>query len=101
MSHGGFAKPTRTGLGPGILHSSSGFQLEEEEPEHSLEEGEEYDEELEEDPDDQLDHREKLLGSDIIPYHKKPGFCMFSSASLPTNLPTHSPIHTTSTHTCD
>lgn len=72
----------RTGLGPGILHSDNDrghFHLEEgEDNDQSLEEGEEYDDELEEDPDDLLDKREKLLDSDVIPYHKKPGFCMFT-----------------------
>lgn len=67
------SQPTRHGLGPGILHGGNDrgpFQLEEED------EGEDYDDELEEDPDDLLDKREKLLDSDVIPYHKKPGFCM-------------------------
>lgn len=76
---------TRTGLGPGILHSGnvrSHFHLEEEDLDQSLEEGEEYDDELEEDTDDLLYKRGKLLDSDVIPYHKKPGFSMFPPHSI-------------------
>lgn len=74
-------QPTRTGLGPNILHSHNErgpFPLGEEEPDQSLEDGEEYEDELEEDPDDLLDKHIKLLDSDVIPYHKKPGFCTSS-----------------------
>lgn len=71
--------PPRTGLGPGILHSGSDrvhFPLEEEGQDQSVEEGEEYDDEFEEEPGDVLDNRGKLLDSAVIPYHKMPGLCM-------------------------
>lgn len=100
---------TRTGLGPGILHSGndrSHFHLEEEDLDQSLEEGEEYDDELEEDTDDLLYKRGKLLDSDVIPYHKKPGFSMFpphsiAGAGLPystTSVHPKSHIHISYTH---
>lgn len=100
---------TRTGLGPGILHSGndrSHFHLEEEDLDQSLEEGEEYDDELEEDTDDLLYKRGKLLDSDVIPYHKKPGFSMFPPHSIAGAGPPCSPplvhpqshIHISYTH---
>lgn len=82
----------RTGLGPGILNSgiSGDRDLEQEENGQSLEEGEEYEDEFEEDPDGLLEKREKLLDSDDIPYHKRPGFCMSHSRSqLCHSLHTH------------
>lgn len=84
LNPGSISQPSHVvggGLEPGILSTTNDrghFPLEEAaEHDQSLEEGEEYDE-LEEDPDDLLDKHMKLLDSDVIPYHKKPGFCMSS-----------------------
>lgn len=63
-----------SGFGPGILQSGGD---DEDLEQSSLEDADDY-EDMEEDPNDMLDKREKLLDSDVVPYHKRPGFCMSS-----------------------
>lgn len=105
LNPGSISQPSQIGGGglggPGILgvgttkNNRGHFPLEEA-ADQSLEEGEEYDDEheLEEDPDpdDLLDKHMKLLDSDVIPYHKKPGFCM--SLSSHTVAPHHPHTYT-------
>lgn len=101
LSQGSHSQQPRPALGPGISNSGGErghFPLEEDN-DQSLEEGEEYEDELEEDPDELLDKHMKLLDSDVIPYHKKPGFC--TSPTCPTwfchppRPPPHAYTHTT------